>query len=84
MNVINYGYIEANLSKTKILYTKGQYSPLFYVVPFCPHRPFANLRLGEFQCSKLSLLNTQACLGEFKMGRNCLQVKKVENNTGRK
>lgn len=34
MNVINYGYIEANLSKTKILYTKGNIHPCFMLSPF--------------------------------------------------
>lgn len=36
-------------------------------------------KTGEFRYLKLS----QLCLGEFKLGRNCLQVKKGELYTGK-
>lgn len=49
--------------------------------------PFALVSVGELTTGRIQMsyisLNT-AFLGEFKMGRNRLQLKKGENNMGRK
>lgn len=45
----------------------------------------SKLRLGEFQTSILSLFKHNfECLGKFKTGLYCMQVKKGENNMQQK
>lgn len=55
-----------------------EYLPPFYFYPFHPGCQWANLKLGEFQCLKLSLLNTPM-LGRFQDRK-----KPFEREEGRK
>lgn len=51
----------------------------FYIDPCCRQ---ANLILSKFECPILSLFtHTLICVGEIKTVRNCLQLKKDQNNT---
>lgn len=56
------------------------FTPVFYFRPFGPYCQRANSSLSKFHCLKLSIFKHKLCLGEFKTGWNCLQVKKGENN----
>lgn len=56
---------------------------IFAPVLFCffrPRRQQANLALGGIPLSQNISLSPQLCLGEFKKGRNPLQMMKGENN----
>lgn len=80
MSVVLYGY---DLFSSNVLYT-GKYSPPSYFSPShfrCQRR---NLKLGGINGLIIHFFYTQLCLGEFKTGRNSLQVKKSKNCTGRK
>lgn len=53
----------------------------FYIDPCCRQ---ANLILSKFECPILSLFtHTLICVGEIKTVRNCLQLKKDQNKTGK-
>lgn len=59
----------------------GYIRPRFIFAPLATTVQRANFRLSEIQCLRLSLFKYMYnSLGEFKMGRNHLQVKKGENN----
>lgn len=61
------------------------YVLVLFFAPLATRCQRANFRLSEIQCLRLSLFKYMYnSLGEFKMGRNHLHVKKGENNTERK
>lgn len=67
------------------MYTGNYLSP-FYFRPFCSRCQWADLELGEFQCLKLSFLNTTVS-GRIKDGDTvckCTRPKitQGENNPG--
>lgn len=73
--------LQESISYT-VLYT-GKCSPPIYFPTFRPRCQWVKLRQGEFKKLKYSPFK-QLYLGDFKVGRNHLQAKKGENNTGRK
>lgn len=56
----------------RLLYT-GKCSPLLSSL-LSPSLSAGEFKAGQIQMSQMTSLLTQLCLGEFKTGRNCVQV----------